>query len=127
MIVALLGLLYWPESWSQSVNTDVYAFVALVLQASQALNITLPGGQKYNVPSGNISIGDTIPLTLVSYSQAAISGADDFADGGVTAKDLFDVIVNNTREVTPTCKLSTIIFRLSISPNPSPPDQVGTV
>ena len=85
-------------------NTDVYSFVALVLQAAQALNITVPGGHKYNVPIGNFTISDIIGTstpTLASYSSVAISGADDFNDGSVTIKDIFDIIVRNTREVTP--------------------------
>ena len=89
-------------------NTDVYGFVALVLQAAQALNIAPPGGRKYNVPTGNITLNIDMTPTLVSYSHVAISGADDFADGGVTIKDVFDVIVSTTREVTPTCRFSTL-------------------
>jgi hypothetical protein len=105
----LFGVLYTPETWSSEANTDIYAFVALALQASQALNITVPGGKKYNIPTGNITLntsGDSPAPTLVSYSQAAIAGADDFVDGGVTIKDVFDIIVSNTREVTPTCEFS---------------------
>ena len=103
--------MYSPEAWSQEVNTVLYAFVALVLQTAQALNVTAPGGHMYNVPTGNFTsdpTGDAAP-TLVSYSQVAITGADDFYDGGVTIKDVFDVIVNNTREVTPTCTFSALI------------------
>ena len=109
-IAALYALLYAPETWSQEVNTDLYAFVALVLQTAQALNVTAPGGHKYNVPTGNITSNPVVSTTpsLVSYSQVAISGADDFADGGVTIKDVFDAIVNNTREVTPTCRFSAL-------------------
>ena len=99
-------------------NTDLYEFVALVLQASQALNITLPGGQKYNVPTTNITVnftGDATP-TLFSYSQQAIAGADDFLDDDVKIKDVFDAVVSNTREVTPTCKFPVIRSHLLISP-----------
>lgn len=113
VIVLLYGLLYDPEIWSQEVNTDLYSFVAIVLQAAQTLNIPVPGGRKYNVPTGNFSIsvsdiiGPSTP-TLTSYSAAAISGADDFVDGSVTIKDIFDIIVRNTREVTPTCESLTV-------------------
>jgi len=85
------------------VNTDIYAFVALVLQASKALNITIPGCEKYNVPTGNITLtGSNSPPTLVSYSPEAITGSDDFVDGDATIKDVFDVIVDITRDITPT-------------------------
>ena len=96
-------------------NTDLYSIVALVLQATQALNITVPGGRKYNVPTGNFTLSSNITGTstpaLTSYSPVAIAGADDFADGSVTIKDIFDIIVSNTREVTPTCEFSTVSLR----------------
>lgn len=107
----LFNLLSTPTTWSQSVNTDLYEFVALVLQASQVHNITIPGGQKYNIPAGgNITTPETrraSTSTLTSYTRIAVAGADDFNDNGVTIKDVFDIIVNNTREITPTCKSST--------------------
>jgi hypothetical protein len=102
----LFSLMYTPNAWSQEVNGDVYTYAALVLQAAQALNVTIPGGKKYNVPSGNITLntGDASPPSLTSYTLTAISGADDFNDGSVTIKDVFDDVVNVTREVTPTCE-----------------------
>jgi hypothetical protein len=112
------------------VNTDLYAFVALVLQAAQALNITAPGGHNYNVPTGTINntlTGDSTPPTLTDYTQVAIAGADDFADGGVTIKDVFDIIVSNTREVTPTCRFSPISSYIIRSSHSPVPDQVGTL
>jgi hypothetical protein len=87
------------------VNTDAYEIVALILQIAQANNVTVPGGHQYNVPSGNIT-GPTLltqPGPVTSYSTAAIIGADDFNDDETTMKDLFDIIVQITREVTPTC------------------------
>jgi len=95
------------------VNSDVYQFAAVVLQTSQAYDITIDGNHKYNVPSGNItidqpSLDQSGATSLTSYAQAAIAGADDFNDDDTTIKDLFDIIVGITREVTPTCKISII-------------------
>ena len=107
----LFDLLYAPTAWSQGVNTYLYSFVVLVLQASQVHNITVPGGQKYNIPTENITIpkiGCASTLALTSYTRVAVAGADDFNDNGVTIKDIFNIIVGNTREVTPTCKFSAI-------------------
>ena len=92
-------------------NSYIYEFVGFVLQASQAHNITVGGGAKYNVPSENITVDwstseSASAQNLTSYALAAISGADDFNDDNTTTKDVFDFIVNTTREVTPTCKLS---------------------
>ena len=100
-------------------NTYLYGFVALVLQASQTYNITTRGCRKYNIPSGNIVFnrtgGGSTP-TLMSYTQMAIIGADNFNDSAAMTKDVFDTIVNNTRGVTPSCKFSTTNEHLFISP-----------
>jgi hypothetical protein len=95
--------------WSDSVNGFLYEFVALVLQASQAHNITIPGCPKYNVPSGNITLDDTIAVSYpnkTSYSDAAIAGVDNFNDDNTTIREIFDVVVEVTRELTPTGELS---------------------
>ena len=100
-------------------NGFLYDFVGLLLQASQAHNVAVPGGRKYNVPSENITIDDTIITSfpnVTSYALAAISGADDFNDGNTTIRDIFDIIVENTREVTPTCKSSIIHSYMFILP-----------
>ena len=96
-------------TWSAKVNGFLYEFVGLVLQASQAHNIPVPCGRKYNVPSEKITIDNTVATfypNVTSYTQVAIAGADDFMDGNTTIRDMFDIIVKNTREVTPTCKTS---------------------
>ena len=101
----LYHLLYTPMAWSDSVNGYIYQFVAFVLQAAQTHNITIDGGAKYNVPSGKITIDEIeipSPLNDTSYTTAAVIGADDFNDENTTVKDLFDLIVNTTRQVTPT-------------------------
>ena len=100
----LFNLLYSPTEWSAGVNGFLYEFVGLVLQASQAHNLPVPGGRKYNVPSEKITIVDITVTFYPNYTQAAIAGADDFYDDNTTIKDIFNVIVEITREVTPTCK-----------------------
>ena len=110
----LFNLLYFPATWSESVNTDVYQFVTYILQTAQANNVTIGGGVKYNVPSGQATIDETflsgaaVPQNSTSYSVVAISGADNFNDDDVTIKDLFDAVVNITREITPTCEFPVI-------------------
>ena len=95
-------------------NSYIYPVVGSVLQAAHLHNITVPCGVKYNLPSGNFTInsltpiGDTSATGLTSYTMAAIAGADDFVDSEMTIEDLFDIIVNTTRCVTPTCTFSVI-------------------
>lgn len=99
-------LLYTPMTWSSDMNGYVYQFVAFVLQASQVRGITIEGGAKYNVPSANITLietGNPPPPDLTSYTGDATIGADDFNDDNVTITDLFDIVVDFTRRVTPTC------------------------
>jgi hypothetical protein len=94
-------------TWSDRLNGDIYRFVAFILQASQAHGITIGGSDKYNVPSGNVTVDETgnepPTSTLTSYTTTAIIGADDFNDDNTTVTDLFDIIVGVTRQVTPTC------------------------
>ena len=105
-------------------NSVIYEFVAFVLQSAQAHNITIDGGAKYNVPSERVTIdkaafeaflneiGAVPAKNMTSHALTAISGADNFNDDNTTIRDVFDIIVNNTREVTPTCKSS--VIRLSV-------------
>ena len=101
-------------------NSVVYQIVGLVLQAAQVHNVTVPGGHKYNVPSGNITIDQT-PLSqdvsvsnLTSHTPAAVSGADDFVDSKIIIEDVFDIIVNTTREISPTCMFP-LLARICLS------------
>ena len=97
-------------------NNALYQFVAYVLQTSKAHNVTIDGGDKYNIPPAEFTIDGSVigsflsgtgagpSQNLTSYALPAISGADSFNDDNVTITDVFDLIVSNTREVTPTCK-----------------------
>lgn len=108
----ILLLLYSPSEWSQYANGCIYDFVGFVLQTSKAYNITIDGGAKYHVPPEEIAIdtsslggtGDTSSQNLTSYTMAAIAGVDNFSDGILTIKEVFDIIVDTTREVTPACR-----------------------
>lgn len=100
-------------------NTEVYPVVAVILQIAQAHNVTVGGGVKYNVPSAIDSpsaSSEASSQNLTSYSSVAIAGGDDFNDGSVTIKDVFGIIVNTTREVTPTCKFPVIHPYLFVLP-----------
>jgi len=120
--------------WSQSVNGYIYQFVALVLQTAQANNVTVPGGDTYNFPSVNITDptegvdpGTTPVSNLTSYTTAAIIGADDFSNGKTTINDVFDMIVQVTRNVTPTCMFLTVGSCMLVPLTLFRPNQVGTI
>ena len=92
-------------------NGFIYQYVALILQASEIHNIPVPGGRKYNIPSGSITIDHTatiFPLGQNSYTGVAVTGADDFSDQSTTIREVFDIVVAHTRQNTPTCKLFTL-------------------
>ena len=120
--------------WSQSVNGYIYQFVALILQIAQANNVTVPGGGTYNVPSVNITDptgpvdpGTTPVSNLTSYTTAAVIGADDFGNGKTTINDVFDMIVQVTRNVTPTCMFLTVGSCMLVPLTLFRPNQVGTI
>ena len=111
----LFGLLYFPTAWAEHVNNEIYQLVGLILQTAAAHNVTLGGDVEFNVPSGKFALDKSrvggngaAPGALTSYSPAAIAGADNFSDDGATISDVFDTIVENTRDVTPTCEFSII-------------------
>ena len=97
-------------------NGEVYQLVGSILQLAEAHNVTVGGGSKYNVPSEKLTVkrsllsvaGPAPSQNLTSYTTAAITGADNFNDDNVTVKNVFDVIVDITREVTPTCEFPTV-------------------
>ena len=90
-------------------NADLYPFVVLTplfLQGSQALTITVPGGEQYKIPTAIIALnfdGGTSTPTLVSDLPVAIVGADNFVGSDVMVKNLFDTVTGDAREVAPTC------------------------
>ena len=110
----LFNLLYIPALWSTAINGDVYQLLVVLAQIAQAHNVTVSGGARYTVPSVEISLDKTFlsnsgaapapAPNLTSYSSVAISGADNFNDDGVTIKDVFDTIVDVTRDVSSACE-----------------------
>ena len=109
----LFGLLYSPTAWAEHCNNEVYQLIGLILQTAAAHNVTLDGDAKFNVPSEKFALDESrlggngaAPGALTSYSSAAIAGADNFNDASATISDVFDIIVENTRQVTPTCEFS---------------------
>ena len=129
----ILLLLYSPSEWNLYANGYIYDFVGFVLQASKTYNITIDGGDKYHVPPEEIAIdtpsmggaGNTSSQNLTSYTMAAIAGVDNFSDKTLTIKEVFDIIVDTTREVTPTCRFFSLTCICSL--HLPDPNQVGTV
>ena len=125
----LFNLLYTPTAWAEHCNNEVYQLIGLIHQTALSHNVTLDGGVKINVPSGNFSFDKSrlgksgaALAALTSYSSAAIAGADNFNDDSATISDVFDTIVENTRDITPTCKFSFVRsypFALLIRPKSS--------
>ena len=118
----LFSVLYSPTSWAQHCNEDVYPLIALIHQTAEAHNVTLDAGLKINVPSGEFTFDKSrlaksgaAPGALTSYSQAAISGADNFNDGSARVSDVFDTIVANTRQITPTCKFPFLPMSIDVA------------
>ena len=131
----IFNLLYYPLTWSDKVNNELFQLATSILQTAQAHDVTLSGGAKYNVPSGDFSIDETLlsalgaaaPDNLTSYALAAICGADNFNDDSATIKDLFDALVSNTRQVTPSCESRVTYLLVSIHFVDSTPNQVGSI
>lgn len=104
--------LHNPQEWSAFTNRALYPLVARLFQAAQAHNIPLSDDKDivYHVPSGTVDFDASLmqswppPGTLRSFAFDAIVGADNNNDDTVTMKDVFDVIINTTKTVSPSCK-----------------------
>ena len=101
----MLAILPYPVDWSLSLTYVLYPTVVSILQIAQAHGVTVPGGRQYNVPSDNVTDPilkgyNTPESNLFSYSLVAIAGADDFGDSNTAINDIFDFIVETTRNVS---------------------------
>ena len=91
-------------------NTDIYAFVALVLQASQALNITIPGGKKYNIPTGgrfpeqaNVNAWSAISTTEkeTEYIVSSLYKSLNIVPGSIVASNFNELATGSPRISVP--------------------------
>jgi pimeloyl-ACP methyl ester carboxylesterase len=106
----IFGLLHTPTAWAEHCNGDVYDLIRDIHKIARANNVTLEGGPVINIPPETSNTGRSLlrrisgraPGALVSYSSAAIAGADNFNDASATVSNVFDMIVENTRDITPT-------------------------
>lgn len=87
--------------------------MASLFQVAKAHNISLSEDKSivYQVPSEKVEFDPSLmlpsdfhPGTLKSFAFDAIIGADNNHDAAVTMKDVFDVIVDSTRTVSPSCE-----------------------
>jgi len=98
--------------WSAFANETLYPFIAGIFQFAQAHNVSLSDDKSvvYHLPSQAIEFDPSLmwdgppPGSLRSFAFDAIIGADSRDDEGVTMKDVFDVIVNTTQNITPSCE-----------------------
>ena len=108
--------MHTPTLWAEHCNGDVYDLIGTIHTIAQAHNVTLDSGPKISLPPREFNIDKALmkrlsaraPGALTSYSSAAIAGADNFNDGSATVSDVFDQIVANTREITPTCEFPVV-------------------
>lgn len=98
-----------PGLWSAFANEALYPLVTGLFQAAQAHNISVSDDKSviYHVPSDTIEFDPSLMWAgspLGSFAFDAIIGADNNNDAGVTVKNVFDVVVNTIRTISPWCK-----------------------
>jgi len=97
----LLSALSFPEDWPVVANQFAYTAIVAILTAGRAHGFTDP----YVLPENPVEPfpQNSSGLPPSSNSIEAIAGADGAASNGVPLKEVFDVIVATTRDITPTC------------------------
>lgn len=102
-----------PGLWSGFANEALYPLVINLFQVAQAHNVPLSDDKSivYHVPSETVEFDPYLmwpglypPGTLRSFVFDAVVGADNTNDTWVTMRDVFDVLVDTTRNISPTCK-----------------------
>jgi len=94
------------------VNGALYPLLANLFQVAQKKEIPVSDDANiaYHIPSETVQFNASLMWagppsgTLKSFAFDAIIGADNHNDTGVKMKDVFDVIVNTTRTISPSCE-----------------------
>ena len=97
--------LSFPGTWRFATNEVLYPLIHNIHRSAKATNIatnvtTLPEEVQVNTKL----LEKILQQTPLSHSATAIYAADSWASDNSTTKDVYDMIVKTSREVTPMCR-----------------------
>ena len=97
--------LYFPGYWSIIANQILYPLIHSIHRSARAANITTGVGDLVEEVQVDRKLLEKMLLQPpVSHSATAIYAADSWASDNSTTKDVYDMIVKTSREVSPMCK-----------------------
>ncbi|KAF9645676.1 alpha/beta-hydrolase [Thelephora ganbajun] len=95
--------LYWPGIWSLITNQVIYPLIHNIHRSARAANITtgVTNLSKEEVQVNRKLLEKVLQQPPQSHSTTAIYAADSWASDNSTTKDVYDMIVKTSREVSP--------------------------
>jgi len=105
--------MYAPGVWSSIANEVLYPLIHNIHRSARAADITTGAAnlldEEVQVNRKLLKILQQLPL---SHSTTGIYAADSWESENSTTKDVYDMVVKTSREVSPMCKFLNQLPRL---------------
>lgn len=100
--------MYWPGIWPFIANEVLYPLIHNIHQSAREAGITA-GVPALNLLGEEIQVNEKLFDKIsrqppLSHSTTAIYAADSWESDNSTTKDVYDMIVKTSREVSPMCE-----------------------
>lgn len=100
--------LYAPGAWGPIANEILYPLIHNIQRSAKSANATTSGLIAANLADEDIHVNENLLQKILrqppqSYSTTAIYAADSWASDNSTTRDVYDMIVKTSREVSPMC------------------------
>ena len=102
----VFGTLYSPGVWSPIANEVLYPLIHNIHRSARAAKITtgVTNLLDEEVRVNRKLLKKILQQLPLSHSITAIYGADSWESENSTTKDVYDMIVKTSREVSPMCR-----------------------
>lgn len=113
--VLVFVTLYAPGIWSRIANQVLYPLIHNIHRSAGKTNVT-PGVTVTNLFDEEVEVNKKLLDKMLqqaplSHSTTAIYAADSWESENSTTKDIYDMIVKTSREVSPMCASINSTFR----------------
>ena len=104
--VLVLAILYTPGVWGRIANEVLYPLIHNIHRSAKAANITTG---VTNLLDEEIQVNGRLLKKILqqppmSQSTTAIYAADSWESENTTTRDVYDMIVKTSREISPMCR-----------------------
>lgn len=106
LTVTIFFALYSPGVWSRVANEILYPLIQDIHRSAKAANIATGAANLLDeeVPVNRKLLEKMLQQPPLSHGTTAIYAADSWESENSTTKDVYDMIVKTSREVSPMCR-----------------------